>query len=379
MLVLCACSQEADPPAASAGSAATAEATPAPVRDSWFEFDTNTHDFGDVYASAKRETTFALVAAGTEDLIVGEVQRSCGCTEGQLFVLAEGGARSPFEPGKAYAPGTRFELDASLNTRGRQGEQLQRVHLRIEGRPEPQSFELHAFIVTFLEFDPFEIVGATTLEGARGEFVVKSRGGEHFVLDALREVLPEELDLVFTPIEPDAGGRSDRWTLAFTIAPGVPKGPYKSKVILKTDVVNTEAEPLPDGSELVHMGELWVRTEFLGVFDIRPERLSFGRLAPGQGVTKKVVVRSRDAAFDMQDVEVAVFEKNGQGFHAHQDAFQVKAEPIDPGKAWEVEIKVADFPVAGNFDGILGIRTNHRFEPEIAIQFIGTAPETAAN
>ena len=156
----------------------------------------------------------------------------------------------------------------------------------------------------------------------------------------------------------------------FRVPPGVPKGPYKRKVILMTDALNEEAEPFGDGSPAVHMGEVWIRTQIEGVFDVRPERLNFGRMLPGQKVTKKIVLRSRDPEFDMSDIRVALFEGAG-GTFAQVDSFTISARAIDPGKAWEIEIQALDLPVAGPFNGILGVKLDHPYEEDIQIPFLG--------
>lgn len=346
-----------------------------PTRDAWIEADRQDEDFGDVYANAVRETTFDLVAAGSEDLVLKELKRSCGCTEGELYVLGAEGERTPYEVDRPYAPGTRFVLVAKLNTKGKQGQQDQKVHVWIDGHPLPTDFSLHANIVTFLELDPpqLEIEGASTLRGGQGRLAVQSRNGERFRVDVRREVLPQELVVELEPVDPDDEGRAARWDMSFRILPGVPKGPFKRKLILVTDALNEEAEALPGGEDAVHMGEIWIRTELEGVFDVRPERLNLGRLTPGKTSAQKVVLRSRDPDFQMRDLVVGLFETTRDRRLDHEDAFEVEAHPIDEGTAWEVELRVKDYPVAGNFSGLLGIRTDHPYEQEIAIPFIGTA------
>jgi hypothetical protein len=358
-----------DTGSAPAESAAPAESSTAPARTSWLEFERESHDFGDVYQAAVRRTSFDLVAAGTEPLVVTALKRSCGCTEGELFVVDATGTESPVELDRPYAPGTKFKLLATLNTKGRQGTQLQRVHVVTRG-DVTTSFMLEAEIVTFLEFDSTELPEASALTGLDGEVIVRSRGGEHFGLDARHDVLPEDLAVEFTALEPDEAGQSDRWAMSFRILPGVAKGPFKRKVILMTDAVNEEAEPFSDGSPAVHLGEMWIRTSVEGVFDVRPERLDFGRMLPGQRVTKKILVRSRDTEFDMADIRVALFERVGGEF-AYSDAFKVSARAIDPGQAWEIEIQAQDIPVAGAFGGILGVKLDHRYEPDVQIPFTG--------
>ena len=77
--------------------------------EAWLEFERDSEDFGEVYQAATRSTTFRMTAAGTEPLVMHELRRTCGCTEGELYVLGADGSRELFAPGEPYAPGTEFE------------------------------------------------------------------------------------------------------------------------------------------------------------------------------------------------------------------------------------------------------------------------------
>ena len=152
--------------------------------------------------------------------------------------------------------------------------------------------------------------------------------------------------------------------------PGVPEGVFKRKVILVTDQPNEQAAPLGDGSQPTHVGEMWLRTDVEGVFEYRPERFDFGRMLPGQRVTKKIIIRSRDPEFDMGAVRVALFDGTGVPL-AYEDEFDIEAKAIDPGKAWEIEIQIVDPPVTGGFGGIVGIKLDHPLQEDIQIPFMG--------
>ena len=166
------CSESTPSPAPAADAAPSTESAPQAERTSWFDFDRERHDFGDVYQAAVRHTRFDLVAAGSEPTIVTALKRSCGCTEGELFVLEDSGAESPVQLDHPYAPGTEFRLLASLNSKGRQGTQEQRVHIVTQGNITT-SFILDAEIVTFLELDPpsLQLPDGSSLGGLESELV----------------------------------------------------------------------------------------------------------------------------------------------------------------------------------------------------------------
>jgi len=74
-------------------------------------FEKRTHDFGDMYQGDKVEETFKFTNAGTEPLIITNVQVTCGCT------TPKGWPRDPI------APGGKAELTVAFNSAGKMGRQ----------------------------------------------------------------------------------------------------------------------------------------------------------------------------------------------------------------------------------------------------------------
>lgn len=75
------------------------------------KFEKKTHDFGDIYQGDKVEETFKFTNAGTEPLIITNVQVTCGCT------TPKGWPRDPI------APGASGELTVAFNSAGKMGRQ----------------------------------------------------------------------------------------------------------------------------------------------------------------------------------------------------------------------------------------------------------------
>jgi len=344
-----------------------------PERDAWLEADVDSHDFGVVYPMSVHSTSFDLVAAGTEELEIHEIMRSCGCTKGELFVVGDDGSLTEAEPGVPYAPGTRFELQAELNTKGKQGQQAQTVRISMAEREEMAVFTLNAMIEPFLVADPPHMVldAVSTLDGEHAEARVESRGGELFRLSHKEGYLPDEIELDFTPIEPDEDGRASAWTLSVDILPGLPRGLAKHKVIFVTDAVNESAGLLPNGEPRVHMGEFWIRAKVQGPVEF-PERLALGRVSPDQPVVRKFTVRNRDRDFDMDAIEVRLFSAQGEAQpFEYSESCSVSAQQVDPGRAWEITVEVADIPDPGPFSGVIGVKVDHPQEEVLWIQFNG--------
>lgn len=74
-------------------------------------FEKKTHDFGDMYQGDKVEETFKFTNAGTEPLIITNVQVTCGCT------TPKGWPRDPIPPG------AKGELTVAFNSAGKMGRQ----------------------------------------------------------------------------------------------------------------------------------------------------------------------------------------------------------------------------------------------------------------
>lgn len=74
-------------------------------------WDKSTYDFGDVTQGDKVEHVFKFKNAGTEPLVITNVQVTCGCT------TPKGWARDPI------APGQSSELTIAFNSAGKFGKQ----------------------------------------------------------------------------------------------------------------------------------------------------------------------------------------------------------------------------------------------------------------
>lgn len=72
------------------------------------DFDFTSHDFGEVQAGDSVSIEFPFTNNGTEDLILMDVQVTCGCT-------------TPYWPTDPIAPGESAVIKAQFNTKGKSG------------------------------------------------------------------------------------------------------------------------------------------------------------------------------------------------------------------------------------------------------------------
>ncbi len=94
-----------------AGAAVAQDKTNEKTDGAVIAFEEKTFDFGDIMQGDKVEHTFHFTNAGTEPLIITNVQVSCGCT------TPKGWPRDPIPPGG------KGELTVAFNSAGKMGRQ----------------------------------------------------------------------------------------------------------------------------------------------------------------------------------------------------------------------------------------------------------------
>ena len=106
--------------------------------------------------------------------------------------------------------------------------------------------------------------------------------------------------------------------------------------------------------------------------ELLPKHLSLGILEPGEAVTRKVIVRSRDEEFELEGVPVRLDEGSGKGASRDfADACSIAAQCLEPGRAWEIALTVKDMPRPGPFTGWLTIKVDHPLEELVRVSFAG--------
>ena len=80
------------------------------------EFDITEYDFGTVNEGEIVEAKFMVTNSGKTDLVISNVQPSCGCTV-------------PVWPREPVAPGESGVIDVKFNSKGKKGKQSKKVTL----------------------------------------------------------------------------------------------------------------------------------------------------------------------------------------------------------------------------------------------------------
>jgi len=98
-----------------------------------FQFDSTVHHFGEIIQGQKVKHTFKFKNTGVGDLIISDVQTSCGCTV-------------PDYPKDPIPPGESGEIVVEFNSENKQGEISKTISIFANTIPNETELRIKAFI-----------------------------------------------------------------------------------------------------------------------------------------------------------------------------------------------------------------------------------------
>lgn len=233
-------------------------------------FQTTTHDFGTVARHAKEEYEFALTNLYVEDVHIASATSSCACTEVSV----------PNPWLKTYQQGV---ILAKFNTRAFTGRKGATITV-IFDRPYPAKVQLHTsgYIREDVVLDPSSVNLGTVNAGTPAETTVAvNYAGQRANWQVVQVQSPDPniaADVLQT--RNYWGQPSSSCTLRVRLSENAPSGYIKQHLVLMTNDPNARQIPV--------LVEGWVRP----ALSVSPASLFLGELAPGQSVTKQVVVQA---------------------------------------------------------------------------------------
>lgn len=99
------------------------------------EFEKELHDFGKLIAGEKAVYTFKFENKGSADLVISQVNSSCGCTV-------------PRFPKEAIAPGESGSIKVTFDSSGRKGMQNKAVTVVSNCQPNQTIIRIKAQVIT---------------------------------------------------------------------------------------------------------------------------------------------------------------------------------------------------------------------------------------
>ena len=231
-------------------------------------FETTTHDFGSVASGARAEFRFVLKNIYLPDVHVASARPSCGCISPTI--------ENPLL--KTYDKGA---IVAALNTRAFRGQRDVTITVTID-QPYRAQVQLHVrgYIRGDVVLEPGEVALGTVEEGTPVEKTVSvSRTGRSSwrVLQVQSENPHLSAEVVSTTREWDRV----RCQLQVRLDPHAPAGTIREHLMLVTNDSPSQRIPVPVEGRVVSGVTVSPATLFLGV------------VAPGEKVTRKLVVRGK--------------------------------------------------------------------------------------
>lgn len=231
-------------------------------------FESRTHDFGTVARAAKTEHVFEFENRTDQPIQISHVRASCGCT-------------TPIVPEKTVAPGAKGKVIARFNTGsfvGQRGATLTVVF----NRPTYREVQLRVdgYVRRDIVCNPGSIEFGQTQESqvASKEISIQYAGRNDWqITDVTSEVPGLEFELKETR---RGNGRVGYSLLATWQAESA--GYLQTDVVLKTNDSRRPTIPLS------------VTGQSISTLQVSPANLYLGQIAPGQAVTKRVIVRAND-------------------------------------------------------------------------------------
>lgn len=221
-------------------------------------FERRIEPLGAVYDAVEYKVRFPFVNRGDAELVIGEVQVTCGCTTTQL-------------DRRNFGPGEGSEIEIVYKPAGR-GPVRRTVHVHSNDPANPV-IDLHvdSQIRPFVEFEPHQLLLGELDRGREHRAKARFRCGDPGAVVLEVESLTPELEVQ------QLGEDEEGWRgLELRIRPDVPWGSFVGRVNVRVrGVVMPGAEPVP------YIGRLLVQAMMFDQLRIEPLFLSVGRAQPG--------------------------------------------------------------------------------------------------
>ena len=293
-------------------------------------FDEYLYDFGVVEPEDRPQHRFIFRNTGQADLVISEVNPSCGCTA--VLLSAE-----------TIKPGEHGEIEVSLNPQGRRGKQELTVAVHSNAKDQSVvNLTLQGRIKATVAVSPERIFFSSVNNQESHEKRIRVLAPGDGTFRILRvETTSSFLTAEVLPLNSDG-----------LVA-------YEVKVLLYSDApVGQFKETLVIHSNDAHRPRLDVSIEgnVLGPIAVSPEHLFFGFVSPGE-VTQREILLTKAGEATLQVLEVG-----------HQSQFvSAKIVPIDTGRKVEVHVQLSPNTPSGPFRDMLEIYTNNADQSVIQV------------
>jgi len=283
------------------------------------------YDFGTVLEGTPVKHEFTVKNVGQAELVIGQVQSSCGCTVAQ-------------SDKKRLAPGEQTQLPVTFDTRHERGPATRRIDVYTNDPQTPDlALSIHGTVRLESEAAPSELLFDSV------------RKGTEQTRDVGISYHGSAKDFRITKV---ANSNSH---IVVTQQPGL-----KLKVsLLKTMPVG----PFQDTIEIATIGrpiEVPVYGRVVGNLVAEPAQVSFGILPHGEGAMRIVRLTNSGAH------PVAI-----KGLSSTNPAVTAQADPIAAGKQYKITLQLRKGTPDGQLRGQLVINTDDPEQGNLTVPFYG--------
>lgn len=285
-----------------------------------------TYDFGTVLEGAPVKHEFTIKNVGQADLVIGQVQTSCGCTVAQ-------------SEKKRLAPGEETQLPVTFDTRHERGQARRRIDVYTNDPQTPDlALEIQGVVRRESEATPDEVLFDSVRKGSEQtrEVTISYNGGDSKGFK-LTKVANSNSNIAVTQ-EPGL-------KLKVALLKTMPPGPFQDTI-----EIATTGRPI----------EIPVYGRVVGNLVTEPAQVSFGILPHGQGAMRIVRLTNNGAR------PVAIKEVSSTS-----PAVVAKAEPIAAGKQYKITLELRKGTPDGQLHGQLVIQTDDPEQASLTVPFYG--------
>jgi hypothetical protein len=293
-------------------------------------FEETEFNFGEMYQQQEVSHTFTFTNAGDEPLLITDIVRTCGCT-------AATGGEELIQPGEEGTIEVTFESGTFLGL-------VDKVIKVLTNDPENAEVRLHVTgkVLSAVVVSPTMIYVRDAMLGDRitREFTIESADGKPLAIRSV-SASSDALQVRYEPV-PGREGVAYRFTVEFEATP--PTGVFHQSVEVLTDHPKQPRIVVP------------VSGRIMGHVSISPAAVLF-RVVDPENVGKKRVTISKlgEGEFEIT------------GVSADLPNLETELTPIEPGKSYELEIRLAP-PIEGRrIEGTITVQTNVPGEEELSI------------
>ena len=293
-------------------------------------FDERVYDFGVVEPEDKPQHRFTFKNTGQTDLVISEVESSCGCT---AVLLSE----------ERIPPGELGKIEVKFDPRGQRGRQQKTVSIHSNAENESViQLTIQGVVIASVEVVPEQIFFGSVNNQEVYEKRIRVLGTG----DGKLEITHVETSTPFLSgeISPPQPGEVITYDVKILLHSGVPVGKLEETLLIHT---NSEARPHFNVS---------IEGNVLGPISVYPEHLFFGFVNRQELAQQDILLTMADSA-DLKVLEVG-----------HQSQFvSTKIVPSEREQEVRIQVTVSRDTPSGPFRDLLEIYTNNTEQPVIQV------------